>query len=396
MERYYPFGYRHYLGWGGATEPLQFKEIPTCLVRKEHSCGKFLGASKSCFIACPSTEEIETILALITEKLTKLGIETVIAIKERAYGQDIFCTKICGKIIESQFCIVILDDTVEKLDGRSVNVPNPNVYYEYGLMTTLGKVIVPLQKEGHNLAFNIQTHDTVKYTPRNISSELDRALKDAIKATQEGSATKGYIGRYAQRIPYRSMEIAGYQRKGTQWFLSGEIEDTNFIAYGHPERREYVFFTVGTDKESVVSTLTDMQVLLKRLETSYSDLTTKLEGVDSSVEELEEQIKLMEAQPELTTIRIGESTHGFTNRSIMRDRLVKQIQSRDDLSGKLELIKNSKFAIVLMAEVKDLQSKVLEQWDAIDNQILKLPLYVGETSGIRIGDFSVQFRTPTL
>src|SRR5574337_706789 len=76
-----------------------------CFIRKQHKCGKMYGASKSCFIACPTDDDLEPILELMSEKLTKLGIEPIIAVKERAYGQDIFCTKICGKIIESRFCI---------------------------------------------------------------------------------------------------------------------------------------------------------------------------------------------------------------------------------------------------------------------------------------------------
>jgi len=81
-------------------------------------------------------------LALISEKLQKSQVEPIIAVKERAYGKDIFCTKICGKIIESKFCMTILDDTIK----NGVNVPNPNIYFEYGLMTALKKYIIPLQK----------------------------------------------------------------------------------------------------------------------------------------------------------------------------------------------------------------------------------------------------------
>jgi len=139
-----------------------------CFIRKQHKCGKVFGASKSCFIACPTQDELEPILGLMSEKLTKAGIEPIIAVKERAYGQDIFCTKICGKIIESRFCIVILDDVI--VDGK--NIPNPNVYYEYGLMASLRKHIIPLQKEGLFLAFNIQSYDTIKYNPKNVGVEL--------------------------------------------------------------------------------------------------------------------------------------------------------------------------------------------------------------------------------
>jgi len=139
-----------------------------CFIRKEHKCGKFFGASKSCFIACPTDDKIETILELMSEKLMKVGIEPIIAVKERAYGQDIFCTKICGKIIESKFCIVILDDAVRE----NGNIPNPNVYYEYGLMTSLRKHIIPLQRDDLHLAFNIQSYDTIKYNNKNIGTLL--------------------------------------------------------------------------------------------------------------------------------------------------------------------------------------------------------------------------------
>jgi len=133
------------------SKSKQLKINEQCFIRKDHKCGKMFGASKSCFIACPSENGIEITLELISEKLTKAGIEAIIAVKERAYGQDIFCTKICGKIIESRFCLVILDDSI--IEKR--NIPNPNVYYEYGLMTALQKHIIPLQKDNLKLAFNL-------------------------------------------------------------------------------------------------------------------------------------------------------------------------------------------------------------------------------------------------
>lgn len=395
MKRYNLFGHRNYLNFGDVTEPSQFKEITTCLIRKDHSCGKFLGASKSCFIACPSTDEIETILVIMTEKLTKLGIEPVIAIKDRAYGQDIFCTKICGKIIESQFCIVILDDTVEKLDGKSVNIPNPNVYYEYGLMTTLGKAIIPLQKEGQDLAFNIQTHDTIKYTPRNISAELDRALKVAIKATQEDSSTRGHIGYQAQHIFYRSMEIGGYQKKDSRWFLSDEIEDTDFVAYAHSGRQEYVLFTVETDKESIVSTLTDIQVIVKRLEAKYSDFTTDRESRITRIQTSQQEAEREEEQP-VPNILDMEPTFFTSQAGILEESIVRLTREAEELSDRLALMRNIKFAVVLMPGVEYLQEKILKQYDGIDNHILKIPLYVGDSSGIHIGDVSISFITPVL
>jgi hypothetical protein len=171
---------RDWLGFSRPSLMESFKVSEKCFIRKQHECGKVFGASKSCFIACPTQDELEPILELMSEKLSRAGIEPIIAVKDRAYGQDIFCTKICGKIIESRFCIVILDDAIVK----EVNIPNPNVYYEYGLMTALRKHIIPLQKEDLKLAFNIQSYDTIKYSSKNVGVELDRAMKDAIKLTE--------------------------------------------------------------------------------------------------------------------------------------------------------------------------------------------------------------------
>lgn len=164
QSAHYPFP--GFMARRTSFSPFGVNEI--CFIRKEHECGKALGASKSCFVACPTDENLEPVLELISEKLTKVGVEPIIAIKERAYGQDIFCTKICGRIIESRFCIVILDDT----PSNGAPVPNPNVYYEYGLMTSLRKHIIPLQRENLKLAFNIQSYDTIKYGPKNIAAEL--------------------------------------------------------------------------------------------------------------------------------------------------------------------------------------------------------------------------------
>lgn len=386
--------YRGFSRFPQMRQPIQFREIPKCFVRKDHSCGKFLGASKSCFVACPSEEEVETILALIIEKLTKIGIEPVIAIKERAYGQDIFCTKICGKIIESQFCLVILDDTIELINGRKVNIPNPNVYYEYGLMTALGKHVIPLQKEGQELAFNIQTHDTIKYTPRNLSAELDRALKDAAKITEEDRAGYQYAAAISERLFSRCLEINGYQRTSYRWFLADDIEDTVFTGYYHPERGEYLFFTVANEREPLRASLTDMQVIIRRLESRYKELTEEIDSYDTKIDELNK--RLPELERELTTKRgVGSlSLQSQLNRA--KSSLDDTIEKREAQSSKIEAIQNGKFGIILMPEIIELRSKVLEQYANMHKDILSPTLYIGDASSIQIEDLIIPFESPIL
>ncbi len=207
-----------------------------CFIRKDHKCGKLFGASKSCFIACPTNDDLEPILELMSEKLAKVGVEPIIAVKERAYGQDIFCTKICGKIIETRFCIVILDDSVKE----GTNIPNPNVYYEYGLMTSLRKHIIPLQKEDLELAFNIQSYDTIKYTARNIATELDRAIKDAIRIT-EAKPTDDRTISLPEKTLFRKLELAGLELRNHEWILADAIDDTNFKGFGQYKNGFYVY-----------------------------------------------------------------------------------------------------------------------------------------------------------
>jgi len=262
-----------------------FRVNEECFIRKEHGCGKVQGASKSCFIACPTDDELEPILELMSEKLTKVGIEPIVAVKERAYGQDIFCTKICGKIIEARFCIVILDDTIT----NKYKIPNPNVYYEYGLMTSLGKHIIPLQKEGLELAFNIQSYDTIKYNSKNIGRELDRAIKDAIKITDSKAVEvveKDGIT-ITEKAILRRMEMADFEAKDSQWFLNDVIDDTKFKGFSHKERGFYLYLGKIDREEDQRDYLEDLSAILYRTERKARELA-------ENVARITEQTKLLQ------------------------------------------------------------------------------------------------------
>jgi hypothetical protein len=221
----------------------------------------------------------------MSEKLSKVGIEPIIAVKERAYGEDIFCTKICGKIIESRFCIVILDDSVE--DGTSI--PNPNVYYEYGLMTALRKHIVPLQKENLKLAFNIQSYDTIKYNPGNITAELDRAIRDAIKLTEAKEPERDSEA-ITDKFILRRMELAGFDAKDENWFLSEVIEDTAFKGFGHRENSFYAYIGKIDNVEDIQIYIDDLRVVIYRTEKKAKDLQEKIRNLNEEREQIVKEI----------------------------------------------------------------------------------------------------------
>lgn len=145
-----------------------------CLVRHQ-DCKRIFGGSRICFVACPNSDEIALELEIIRQKLREVSIEPYIATDQREFQKDIFCEKICTKVIESIFCIAILNDVIDIKDN--VRKPNANVYYEYGLMTAFRKRIIPVQLLGHNLAFNIQSLDTLKYTSKDFSRQIEEAIR---------------------------------------------------------------------------------------------------------------------------------------------------------------------------------------------------------------------------
>ena len=314
-----------------------------------------MGASKSCFIACPDEPELQPLLELLTEKLAKVGVEAIVAVRVRAYGQDVFCTKICGKIIESMFCVVILDDVTQ--DG--CQLPNPNVYYEYGLMTALGKHVVPLQKANMQLAFNIQTHDTVKYSPENLGRELDRAIKDALTITSHAE-TPAPPGRATDKSLRRQFELAGLEVKGDSWFLSDAVADTCFLGVGGKHFDGYALVARIDDEEEVGSVLEDTNVLVHRVENAEEDrravlgeLETQLEALDTGprhpftardhktlqqkIDTAREMLRLMK------TIYFGFIVEQGVNKEALSERIAKLLEGHPrfrvtvDASGEIKL-----------------------------------------------------------
>ena len=378
-------------------EPTPFRQIQQCFVRKGHTCGKYLGASKSCFIACPSDEDIKILTGLISEKLTKYGIEPVVAIDIRAYGQDIFCTKICGKIIEAQFCIAILDDAVIKHKPQNLNIPNPNVYYEYGLMTALGKYVIPLQKERQELAFNIKTHDTIRYSSGDVSSEIDKALKAAISTTIEEreSQTSEIIPEYM----FRSfLAVKGYQRQGYSWLLSDDIEGTIFSGYKNDKTLDYLFFAVIDSKDLLKTCLIDIQVIQRRLNSDCETLSDKILALDQKIEEC--QSRIAQAAKETEKKQTSDTIEEMTRRILGRFDPVQEMETaktkKREESDKLESIKSSKFGVVLSPDLDQLKDKCVSELDSIDAGPTKFPVYFGDTSGIKIADIQINFTGPEL
>lgn len=148
-------------------------------------CDFVFSSTRSCFIGYGFNES-KLEMSILRNLLTVRGIETVEASGNLSPGQNAFCTKICSKIIVSQFCIILLNNDVR--EGKEI--PNANVNMEYGLMLGFNKYVVPFQRESQTLPFNVAGLDTVKYTNENFEERSAKALDKALAdTTQESTPT---------------------------------------------------------------------------------------------------------------------------------------------------------------------------------------------------------------
>lgn len=152
------------------------------------TCGNAFSSSRMAFIATPMDEEFALELEVISSLLTEKGYESYIALQNFDPAKFAFCTKICSKIITSQFCIVLLNSSSHR-DHPDIKMPNPNVHLEYGLMLALKKHILPFQREGDALAFNIRPLDTILYTKGSFKALSNRVIGEAILHTSRPTRT---------------------------------------------------------------------------------------------------------------------------------------------------------------------------------------------------------------
>jgi hypothetical protein len=126
-------------------------------------------------------------------------------------NQEIVCSKICKNIIGCTFCIVILTDVsprnhhYEQSIDSTVDIrkePNANVYFEYGIMTALNKDIIPIQKSGQKLKFDIQNLDIIFYDEINQDKveQFKGLIKDGIKKMTDTSLVNDVANKYYKNI----------------------------------------------------------------------------------------------------------------------------------------------------------------------------------------------------
>ena len=244
--------------------------------------------------------ELDAIKSILADE----DIEAYVAVEHFDPAKDVFCSKICTKIIESKMCVVLLTSVREP---KGVTLPNPNVCYEYGLMTAWGKPVIPVQREGDELVFNIRSRDTVKYSPNNFRERFHRALRivlskieDEIEADIEHPSLQEHLDYY--------MELKDHSRmKGTVWIVQG----LPFIPY-----RQWKFGIIVTGTETAERLFFSTKLLYRRLERYAAKLEKEMENLteECSVffengDKLSDLSKLLEGKK--TEIKRLQSTEIF-------------------------------------------------------------------------------------
>lgn len=148
-------------------------------------CDFVFSSTRTCFIAY-GFDESNLEMSLLRKLLAERGVECVEAGGSLAPGQSAYCAKICSKIITSQFCIVLLNNS-EPSDGREV--PSANVNMEYGLMLGFNKYVIPFQRAAQKLPFNVAGLDTIKYGTRDFERLATDAIEQAIVSTTQHNSS---------------------------------------------------------------------------------------------------------------------------------------------------------------------------------------------------------------
>lgn len=143
-------------------------------------CDYVFSSTRSCFIAY-GFEDSPLEMNIVKSILESKGIEAFEAGGKVVPAQSAFCAKICSKIITSQFCIVLLNNRVNK----SIEIPNANVNMEYGLMLAFNKYVIPFQRKNQKLPFNVAGLDTIKYDDKDFERLAKVEIAAAIEKTKQ-------------------------------------------------------------------------------------------------------------------------------------------------------------------------------------------------------------------
>lgn len=305
-----------------------------CLVRYQ-DCRRIFGGSRICFVASPSSEDVALELEIIQQKLREANIEPYIAVEQREFQKDIFCEKICSKIIESQFCIVFLNDVVDKVD--SIRKPNANVYYEYGLMTAFGKKIIPIQLEGQSLAFNIQSLDTLKYTKKDFGRQIEEAIKLVLLSFEEEE--ERVIGSSNLEWTLDIMGLVKTDRFGLRYGRDLSLRSLGFEIYNNPTDGKLFFVGQFGNDISERDVVLNSKILTLRIKNYCEQLSLEINEIK---EDIDKKLRRPLIEERLLDLDRTKKRFQESNILVLKDKIVDDEAIKSEYK---EICKDLKFTL---------------------------------------------------
>lgn len=306
------------------------------------SCGYGYESAKSCFLACPAYEKYTLEIDAIKDIVESKQYECHIALKKIDPGNFAFCTKICSRIIQSQFCIVLLNPSPGKTNLKES--PNPNVHLEYGMMISQNKHIIPLQDEKYDLAFNISPLDTIKYNLSNLKIKVTKAVDNAI-ARAAKSTTSGQIPPGPEIFTFYNM--SGYLMSDVTNVLLKFIynlgSSLGFYLFNNFKESKYKFigpFEMEDPRKAILNT----KLLIDNIISSYK-------GTISNIpKENKEKLKKFE----------------YLIKGVSIDLIVPPFYEKEEIQNKINSIKDKEYEFPLTIHYrKDIKNFVEDQYKDI-------------------------------
>ena len=303
------------------------------------SCGYGYESAKLCFVACPSDEKYTLKVDAIKDIVESKQYECHIALKRIDPGNFAFCTKICSKIIQSQFCVVLLDPSVSEKD-KEREYPNPNVHLEYGMMMSQNKHIIPVQDEKWDLAFNISPLETIKYTDANFKPKVNEAVDNAIERFSE----RNLSGQVPQRPEIFSFyNLSGYSMSDVSLkfdqFLYKLGSHLGFFLFDNKDNYKYVGFFDYEDPKKII-------------------LHTKL-LIDNMISTYE---KIVASDP----LKAEEGKYDYLINKTSIDIIVPPFFRKKDISVRIEEVVNNKYKCPILIYYRtDINSRIEDEYEKI-------------------------------
>ena len=248
-------------------------------------------------------------------------------------------------------------------------------------MTSLRKHIIPLQKENLELAFNIQSYDTIKYSAKNIATELDRAIKDAIRIT-EAKEQDDKKTSFSEKTLLRRFELNGLELRDDEWILYDSIEDTNFKGFGQYDKRFYVYLGKIDDPSEFQDYLEDLGVVLYRTEKKAETIENELSDLNKRKEEIISKKKADKGQIHML-FESSSSTNEFNP-------VVAKIT---DIKSKLTLMATIFIGFIIQPDIKS--GEFISDAEKLINQYKRYELRCSKDDVILLGDIEVSLTGET-